>query len=77
MGKRGTLTNDSVDPFLLTNLTLSSKKFANGFDVSFSLYNLFNKTYSDPGGSALTENKVEQNGRTFRIKFTYQFGRKQ
>ena len=76
MDKRRTLTVADAVPVLLSDLTLSTKEFPKGFDVSVSAYNMFNRNYGDPAGLQLPESTVEQDGRTFRVKLTYRFGQK-
>ena len=71
--KRKTLTDEYVDEFFITNLTLLSQNLLNNLDASFSVYNLFNKKYSDPGAGEHTMDAIEQNGREFRLKLTYMF----
>lgn len=71
--KRKTLTDEYVDEFFITNLTLLSQNLLNNLDASFSVYNLFNEQYSDPGAGEHTMDAIEQNGREFRLKLTYRF----
>jgi tRNA A37 threonylcarbamoyltransferase TsaD len=42
-------------------------------DFSFSVYNLFNQKYSDPGGPEQVMPSIQQDGRTFWVKLTYRF----
>lgn len=56
---------------ILTNLTLSSKRFQNTWEFSASCYNLFNQSWSSPAGPGLVENDIPQDGRTYRIKLSY------
>ncbi len=71
MGKRKTVSGDPAGGFLLSNLTLSSPKLIPGFDLSASIYNLFNKHYGDPVSEEVPQSAIEQDGRTFRVKLTY------
>ena len=77
--KRKTLSGRWTDGFFVTNLTLFSQRLLKGLEVSASVYNLFDKKYSDPGGEEhLAEERpslyvIEQDGRTFRVKVTYAF----
>jgi iron complex outermembrane receptor protein len=71
--KRKTLKGRYVDDFFVTNLTLFSQRFLKGLELSGSVYNLFDKKYRDPGGEEHTQNTIEQDGRSFRVKLTYAF----
>ena len=62
-----------TDGFSLTNLTLFSQKLVKGMELSASVYNLFNKKYSLPGGPEHVMDTIEQDGRTYRVKLTYRF----
>lgn len=70
---RTAITGDSVPGRFLTNVTLASREFAGGFRLSGSIYNLFNRAYSDPVGGEIVGSEVPQNGVDFRIKLTKTF----
>ena len=70
---RKTLAGDETDSRFITNLTLLSKDWIAGLNVSASIYNLFDEDYDDPGFEEHEQDKIEQDGRTFRIKFDYAF----
>ena len=72
-GSRETLTGQKVSAYTITNLTLLSKALARGLELSGSLYNVFDKKYSDPGGSEHTQDSIEQDGRGYRVKLAYRF----
>ncbi|HTG01983.1 MAG TPA: TonB-dependent receptor [Nitrospirota bacterium] len=60
--------------YFITNVTLFSQKYMRSFDVSASIYNLFDKSYSYPvSANLLPLNAVRQDGRTYRFKITYAF----
>ena len=59
--------------YCLANLTLSSSRLAPRTDVALSLYNAFNKRYSDPAGPAFVAPTVYQQSRTVYAKMTYGF----
>jgi outer membrane receptor protein involved in Fe transport len=65
----------TIPSYTVTNLTLTSQRAWQGWQLSGSLYNLFDRRYSDPadidvpGGREL----LEQNGRTWRLKAAYRF----
>lgn len=74
MSRRQTLAGDHVGGFLTTNLTLFSHNLVKGLEVSGSVYNLFDKRYADPAGSQdFKEDTIQQDGRLFRLKITYNF----
>ena len=57
----------------VVNFTLFSQNLAKGLDISASVYNLLDQSYSDPSTSQHVQNAIPQNGRAFRIKLTYRF----
>ena len=60
--------------YAITNLTLLMPKLARDTELSASIYNLFDRRYFDPAGDDLNPiDRVEQNGRSFRLKMTYRF----
>ena len=71
--KRKTLADASAAGHLLTNLTLLSEKIAKGMELSASVYNLFDKRYSDPGGLENVQDLILQDGRSYRLKLSYRF----
>jgi iron complex outermembrane receptor protein len=72
-GRRKTVAGDNAGGFFITNVTFFSRKLANGLELSGSVYNLFDKSYGDPGSTEHTQCIIEQDGRTFRVKLTYAF----
>jgi outer membrane receptor for ferrienterochelin and colicins len=71
--KRETISDNAAGSYMITNTTLFSKDIFNGLELSGSVYNLFNKRYSDPGSAEQTPDTIEQDGRTFRLKVVYSF----
>lgn len=71
--KRKTLKDNYEDDFFVTNLTLFSRVLLKGLEVSFSIYNLFDKSYGDPGSEEHIQDTLEQEGRIYRLKLTYFF----
>ncbi len=57
----------------LVNATLLGEKIFRDLDLSFSVYNVFDKKYSNPGSREHVQSDIEQEGRTFRLKATYRF----
>ncbi len=72
-GKRKTLGGDTLAGYAVTNLTLFGQKLLRGLDLSASVYNLFDKTYSDPAGEEHIMDTIAQDGRSFMVKATYTF----
>jgi iron complex outermembrane receptor protein len=69
---RRTLQGNFTGAYAVPNLTLFSDATRH-WEVSTSLYNAFNKRYGDPGGPDDPEDIIPQDGRTFRLRFTYHY----
>lgn len=70
---RLTLTRQSSGDTLLVNTTLHTQNLAPGLEVSASIYNLFDNDNRTPGGPQHLQDTLVQDGRTFRVKFTYRY----
>ena len=70
---RRTLAGNQVSGFVLPNLTLVSTPAGKRWELSASIYNLFNTRYGYPGGDEHIQDILNQDGRTFRLKLTYTF----
>jgi outer membrane receptor protein involved in Fe transport len=75
VGPRRTLTGHSVDGAFLPNVTLVSSRLSRNLELSASIYNLTNVTYSDPGSEEHRQDSIVQDGRNYRVRLTYHFGR--
>ncbi len=78
MSRRKTQAGEYTEGFFITNLTLFSRNIKDRLELSASLYNLFDKQYSDPGMEEQNPpysvlDTIEQDGRTYRVKLTYIF----
>ena len=73
ISERGTLAGKNTSGFFTTNLTLFSQDLLKGLEASFSVYNLFNEQYGDPGAGEHRQDIIEQDGRTFWMKVKYGF----
>lgn len=73
MSPRLTENGGQVRSHVLTNLTLFSSRWLSGLEVSGSVYNLFDERYRDPAGYPLSVNSVLQDGRSLRLKLSYDF----
>jgi outer membrane receptor for ferrienterochelin and colicins len=72
-GNRKTLQDNDAGGFITTNITLFGQRLLKGLDFSASIYNLFDKKYGDPGAAEYSQDIIQQDGRTFRVKLTYKF----
>jgi iron complex outermembrane receptor protein len=72
-GRRKTINSNDTGSFFTGNLTFFSKDLYEGLEASASIYNIFDRAYSDPGGTEHIQSRIEQNGRSFRFKITYRF----
>jgi len=71
--ERSTLLGTEADGFGIVNFTLFSRNLVKGLELSASIYNLLNEKYSDPATPFHTQDILERDGRTFRVKLTYRF----
>jgi iron complex outermembrane receptor protein len=71
-----TLAGASVSPFAVVNLSVLAHKIARHADLSGGIYNLLDKKYFDPPSSENTQARIQQDGRTFRVKVTWHLGEK-
>jgi iron complex outermembrane receptor protein len=62
-----------VDGYWTANWTLFSRALVKGMDVSATVYNLFDTRYAFPSAGEFLQEKIEQDGRTLRVKLTYRF----
>jgi iron complex outermembrane receptor protein len=69
-----TFTGGSVSPFTIVNASLLGRRIGKRVDLSANVYNVLDKEYYDPPSTGLSELKVPQDGRTFRVKMTWYFG---
>ena len=76
-GPVGTLAGAQIGGFFIANATVSSAVLLHSLSISASAYNLFNRKYSDPAGNELKQDSITQDGRTVRLRLTYQFGSRQ
>ena len=71
--KRSILSGAEAPQFFVTNLTLFSRQLLKGLELSASVYNLFDKRYSDPGSVDHLQATIHQDARSFRVKASYAF----
>jgi iron complex outermembrane receptor protein len=68
-----TLSDGRARDFFTTNLTLFTRNLLKNFELSGSVYNLFNTGYAAPVGGEFLQDSIRQDGRTFRVKATWRF----
>jgi iron complex outermembrane receptor protein len=59
--------------FLLTNLTVLAHAVPGRLDVSASAYNLFDRSFAEPGGPEHRQDLIAQDGRSVLLKLTVRF----
>lgn len=62
---------EEADDYWVANMNLFAQPLGDQLDLSFGVYNLFDKQYVDPAGSPPFQ--TEQDGRAVRFKLTYRF----
>ncbi len=73
VGDRLTLQGRHSGDTVLVNATLFARELLPGLECSASLYNALDTRYRVPGGVNHTQDTIEQDGRTFRLKLSYKF----
>ena len=68
-----TLPGVDTPGFPTLNFTLFSKNIVKNLEVSASVYNLLDETYSDPSTQGHIQDQIPQDCRSFRLKLTYRF----
>ena len=72
-GRRLSAAGLNADGFDIFNFTLFSQNIVKGLEASASVYNIFDRRYSDPASPFHRQALLERDGRTFRVKVTYRF----
>jgi len=72
-GQRLTLAGNTVSDFALFNVTLLGRALGKHTDLSTSIYNILDKKYFDPGRPENVQDRIQQDGRSYRIKLTARF----
>ncbi len=72
-GQPLTIQGDKAGAYGIVNLTLFSRELVKNLEFSGSVYNLLDQKYSDPATRFHRQDKIERDGRTFRLKLTYRF----
>jgi outer membrane receptor for ferrienterochelin and colicins len=71
VGPVQTVKGGSTKPFVVPNLTFSTRDLRNGLSLSASVYNVFGKAYGYPGSDEHRQNIIYQDGRTLRVGLKY------
>jgi iron complex outermembrane receptor protein len=73
VSRRRTIFGDVAGAYLLPNFTLYGPNAFRRWELSASVYNAFNQVYADPTSVAHLQRVIYQDGRSFRLKFTFHF----
>ncbi|TAK99302.1 MAG: TonB-dependent receptor, partial [Verrucomicrobia bacterium] len=73
MSSRQTVAGNTVGASCVANATLYARELVKNLEFSASLYNIFDKKFSDPVSPDYLQDTIQQDGRTFRVKLTYHF----
>ena len=73
VSRRRTFAGADTAAYVVPNITLYSRNWIQRWEISGSVYNLFNQKYSDPGGQEHLQDRIVQDGRRFRVKVGYRF----
>jgi len=73
VSSRATTIGNRVANYSVTNLTLLSRRWLPGLELSGGLYNLFDESYADPASPPLSPDVISQDGRNFRVRVSYEF----
>jgi outer membrane receptor for ferrienterochelin and colicins len=72
-GQPLTVQGEEADGFGIVNFTLFSQNLIKNLEFSASVYNVLDEKYGDPATRFHTQDIIERDGRTFRLKLTYRF----
>ncbi len=72
VSRRKTVSGNTAPSFAVANVTLYGQDFK-GWDLSVSIYNLFDKEYGDVATSEHKQDLITQDAGTYRVKATYHF----
>jgi outer membrane receptor protein involved in Fe transport len=71
MSSRNTVQGNRERAYVTANATLYSRELVNGLEFSASVYNLFNRRFSDPVSSDYVQDVIRQDGLSFRVRLTH------
>jgi iron complex outermembrane receptor protein len=73
MSTRSTLLGNVAGGHVLTNVSLFAPRTFGRFDLSASLYNVFDARYGDPVSNGFVQDLIQQDGRSFRVRTTLHY----
>jgi len=73
MSARRTLLGNMAGSHVLTNFSLFSPRALGRFDLSATMYNVFGVKYGDPVPDGFTQDTIQQDGRSFRVRTTLHY----
>ena len=73
MSPRSTVAGGQTPAYTIGNLTLIGQHLVKGMELRASIYNLLDKTYSDPAGVEHTQQSIPQAGRNYHLAVSYTF----
>jgi len=73
VGPRRNLVGRRLEAARILNLNLGYRPPGTDLRVSAGLYNLFDQSYPDPGGAEHRQDRIPQDGLTFRVQLRYAF----
>jgi outer membrane receptor for ferrienterochelin and colicins len=68
------LDSSPVSPFSVFNFTVLGRNLGHHLDIAASIYNVLDKRYADPPSAANLQLPIPQDGRSFRVKLTWNWG---
>jgi iron complex outermembrane receptor protein len=71
--QRLTVNGSEAGGNAVSNLNLSARLRAQGFEVSLGIFNLFDKRYAQPGADNNWQNAIERDGRSWRLGLAQSF----
>lgn len=72
VGRRTTPHGGIARAYAIGNVTLWGRRLADRWELSASLYNLFDRRFGDPGSEEHRQATILQDGRSFRVRLQYE-----
>lgn len=73
VSQRTTVAGQRADSYTVTNLTLLTRHWLQGVELTGGIYNLFDQRYVDPASSPLKADIVSQDGLNMRLRMSVEF----
>jgi len=73
MSTRRTLAGNVAGSHVITNVSLFAPRAFGRFDLSASVYNVFGVIYGDPVPDGFSQDTIQQDGRSFRVRTTLHY----